>query len=659
MKKYTIFCFSSLFTLFLFAPLVQAQLPAHAPMTVRLPANMMKAMKIHPAPSERSQGGNINSTTPILPLNPSVAMPAGLDSLPVQGSFAFQSDGRPLHNIQIDPSNPKNIHVVITDATDPSAKDTAQLLTRRCYYTFSSDGGVTWKAPVKFSTVRTGYADMQLFQRNGKYVPIIAAHRVTSKGASSIGTGLWIEKGNPGDGNFSESLAPRITADGSANSDIAWPTMAMSVTNDTAFVLATVNPPTGSTPDQLQFGRFILNAAKDSAVFDGTQWDAAPGSGDNNNPTAGLAGAGGEQRIRVSPSGKIGVLWANADASTPDLGLYFAESTDGGNTWPTTLNALWNPSVQTPDANNAVLAPTSGDIDFWYDGENPKFLFLLAATILNNQTYYPSTSTLAFYNPTDGTNQIVPIISPYVSGAQDAATFEQTDSVTESVRFPDPLIAWATVARTPDTNVFGVFYQTYVEGDTELVNTPDDPTLDSSFAYGSIYYQLTNDGGATWSAATPLLSASATTPKLDYRQPMTSDYNPADAFKVVVVVDTAPGNLWRNGIYGFDLHNYGMATLALSGAVSPHGSEPSLAVSAFPNPFAASANIQFTLPTESTVLLTVSDMMGRTVATLANGRMGAGAHSMTFNGADFANGVYRYTLRVNGESVSRSMSLLR
>jgi len=590
-------------------------------------------------------------------------MPPGVDSLPLVGSFAFQSDGRPLHNIQIDPSNPLNIHAVITDATDPSAKDTALLLTRRCLYTFSSDGGLTWKKPVTFSTVRTGYADMQLFKRNGQYVPIIAAHRVISTGASAIETGVWIEKGNPGDGNFSESLAPQVTAGGTSGSQIAWPTVAMSPTNDTAYVLATVNPPTGGSVDQLQFGRFILDAAKDSAVFDGTQWDAAPGSGDQNNPNAGLAGAGGEVRIRVAPSGKIGVFWVNADANTPDLGLYFAESTDGGNTWPTTLNALWNPGNQPTDANGAQLAPTNGDVDFWYDKENPKFLFLLAPVILSNQTYYPSGASLIFSPDTTG-NNTVPIISPIITGAQDAAAFEQTDKTTETIRAPDAFISWATVARTPDSNVFAVFYQTYVEGDTEQINSPADPTQDTSFVFGSIYYQQTNDGGASWSAATPLLAASATTPEIDYRQPMTSDFNALGAsgaqYKVAVVMDTAPGNLYRNGIYGFDLHNFGVASVGVSAVNTLQPSQSGGVIpTIFPNPIASSANIQFTLASESTVLLTVSDMLGRTVETLANGRMGTGEHTAVFQSGDLPNGVYRYTLRVNGESVTKSMSLLR
>ena len=664
MKIFTKFFFFTLLTLFLSNSASQAQQTARTPSILRTPYGT-RAIKAHSVSSEHAPFGSFSSM-PNFPLSPDVALPPGLDSLPIRGSFALQSDGRPLHNVQIDPSNPLNIHVVITDVLDPSAADTATLYTRRCFYTFSSDGGMTWKPPVTFSTVRTGYADMQLFQRNGKYVPAIIAHRVTVAKAASLEVGLWIQKD---DGTFSESLAPRITAAGTPNQDIAWPTMAMSVTNDTAFVVATVNPSTsGGASDQLQFGRFILNAAHDSAAFDGDQWDAMPGAGDVNNSAAGIAGAGGAARIRVAPSGKIGVAWVNDNNNPstggPDDGIYFAESTDGGKTWPSTLNELYAPNQQNPDANGNFPAPIYGGVDLWYNGENPQFMFLLGATQLGKGTYYPTTASVAFYDPAVDAGQVVNVISPYFSNPFDAATFEQSDSTTNSVRMFDPAIGWATMAHTSDPNQFAIFYQTYVYGDTELVNTPSDPTLDSSYCFASIYYQTTMDGGTTWSSAIPLLRASSLHQWYDYRQPMTSDFNPMGAvgpnYKIVASIDTAPGNMFVNGTYGFDLHYYALATAAVSAVNSQPGQPLAISIApVFPNPVAASANIQFSVPNGANVVLTVSDMLGRTVRTLVSGHVDAGTHTIPFSTAGLSNGVYRYTLQADGASVSRSMSIMR
>ena len=498
--------FFTFLTLISFVSSVNAQQTVHQAngRGITVNSNGLTASKAHPVVSERSVSSNpVASGIPSSPLSALVAVPSGLDSLPVSGSFQFQSDGRPLHNIQIDPDHPNQIHAVITDALDPSAADTALLLTRRCFYTFSSDGGKTWKKPVTFSTVRTGYADMQLFKRNGVYVPIIAAHRVLTTTSSDVEIGVWIEKGNPGDGNFAECLAPTVTADGVAGSNILWPTLAMSPTNDTAYVIGTIEPAsTTDPPGQLQFGRFIMNSTQDSAVFDASNngaWIAAPGEGDPNNPNAGVTSSGGGSRIRVSPSGTIGIFWINdnydLDGNGPDFGAYFVESTDGGNTWPTSNAPLWATNQTTPDANSAQLAPTTGDVDFWFDGENPKFFMLMVATIItsSNGEYYPSTATPAFLNPTDGSGTIVPIVSSYLTTPtpQDPGSFIQTLPVGTTIQSNDPLITWATIARTADTNTFALFYQVYAQGDTEAINV----AADTSFCFGSIYYQQTSDGG--------------------------------------------------------------------------------------------------------------------------------------------------------------------
>ena len=144
---------------------------------------------------------------------------------------------------------------------------------------------------------------------------------------------------------------------------------------------------------------------------------------------------------------------------------------------------------------------------------------------------------------------------------------------------------------------------------------------------------------------------------------MTSDFNPTGSYNVIAVMDTAPGDLYRNGIFGFDMQNYAMATLTVTGASSVN-SGPSVPSSisltpSYPDPFASSTTIDFTLPGESNVILTVTDMLGRSVATLVDGRLGAGSHSAVFNAGNLADGVYRYTLQANGTSVSGSLSLLR
>lgn len=83
----------------------------------------------------------------------------------------------------------------------------------------------------------------------------------------------------------------------------------------------------------------------------------------------------------------------------------------------------------------------------------------------------------------------------------------------------------------------------------------------------------------------------------------------------------------------------------------------------WPNPFNPSTEIAFGLPVSGHVTLTVFDVTGRQVATLADNRYDAGAHAITWNAGDLASGVYFYQLRVSsteqGFTATNRMMLLK
>lgn len=71
---------------------------------------------------------------------------------------------------------------------------------------------------------------------------------------------------------------------------------------------------------------------------------------------------------------------------------------------------------------------------------------------------------------------------------------------------------------------------------------------------------------------------------------------------------------------------------------------------AFPNPFNPSTLIQFALPENSFVTLDVFDVLGRRVANLLDGYREADYHSVVWNAAGHASGVYVVRLSASGES---------
>jgi len=99
-----------------------------------------------------------------------------------------------------------------------------------------------------------------------------------------------------------------------------------------------------------------------------------------------------------------------------------------------------------------------------------------------------------------------------------------------------------------------------------------------------------------------------------------------------------------------------------SGASAPSGRDPFLAQNR-PNPLRSGTVIGFTLPEGGNVSLTVYDVGGRIVRTLATGSLGAGFHEMWWDGTNdrgqrVAPGFYGYRLEAGGITSARRLVVL-
>ena len=79
----------------------------------------------------------------------------------------------------------------------------------------------------------------------------------------------------------------------------------------------------------------------------------------------------------------------------------------------------------------------------------------------------------------------------------------------------------------------------------------------------------------------------------------------------------------------------------------------------YPNPFNPATNIQFTLPETMEVRLDVYDVTGRHVMTLVNGQREAGVHTVVFDGAQLASGVYVYRIIAGPHIETRKMTFIK
>lgn len=102
-------------------------------------------------------------------------------------------------------------------------------------------------------------------------------------------------------------------------------------------------------------------------------------------------------------------------------------------------------------------------------------------------------------------------------------------------------------------------------------------------------------------------------------------------------------------------------SVASNGGILPESMELS---QNYPNPFNPSTTIDFSLPTAGQVSLEVYNILGVKVATLVNGALTAGRHSVVWNsttdgGEPVSSGVYFYRLVTEDQVLSRKMMLLK
>jgi hypothetical protein len=79
----------------------------------------------------------------------------------------------------------------------------------------------------------------------------------------------------------------------------------------------------------------------------------------------------------------------------------------------------------------------------------------------------------------------------------------------------------------------------------------------------------------------------------------------------------------------------------------------------YPNPFNPETNISFRVEKEGAVKIVIFDILGRTVATLLDKKMGAGVHSVNWNASNLNSGVYFYRLDTEYASETKKLVLVK
>ncbi|MGA2667548.1 MAG: M14 family zinc carboxypeptidase [Ignavibacteria bacterium] len=79
----------------------------------------------------------------------------------------------------------------------------------------------------------------------------------------------------------------------------------------------------------------------------------------------------------------------------------------------------------------------------------------------------------------------------------------------------------------------------------------------------------------------------------------------------------------------------------------------------YPNPFNPATNIKFQLPRSEFVTITIYDVLGKKVATLLNERKNPGYYDVSFDGTNYASGMYFYKIEAGNFIDTKKMILIK
>ena len=213
---------------------------------------------------------------------------------------------------------------------------------------------------------------------------------------------------------------------------------------------------------------------------------------------------------------------------------------------------------------------------------------------------------------------------------------------------------------------------------------------DTGWAVGGVYtITRTTDGGETWGGGYDSFipheneetdSPPATFTSIQFMNANTGCYTSSHAFGGRIILTTNGGTDWTidypttrdrrlTSVCLRDLNHawavgQGGTILRRSVLTQVNGSEvviPSVyrLYQNYPNPFNPLTTINFDIPRNSKVNISIFDASGRRIAEIFNGETTAGVHSIKWDGSAFASGVYFCRLTAGDFSIASKMILVK
>lgn len=548
----------------------------------------------------------------------------------------------------------------------------------------SDNMGQTWKTPIgpvdgkgSADIGNTRYPSVLGIPEGAEHMayPFVSALvNNSSSGWGNLGYGVVLD--NDPDNTYAVSSAGAVK-DGKTYTWGAGAMMAKNADNSTIFVVGPLSAPTGSpSSENNSLGLMTI----DFKNFDGKtsippQWTsekfADPSSASSRTSTL----AGIEYHAGSLYVGVFGRFISSEDASSPTVAV--SASSDNGKTWsefdilPRSVIASYVAQRDASATIDSVTFTFNTAVDFVVTG-NGSFSFV---TNLIDQRAIP-------YN-----QQLHDLVEIYKeNGAWGIRTIARVDM---AARIPMRLFAnqlsepnpdststnqrgnEAQVAKTLDGTKLVVKYLDYAGGlifDTSLPADFGDGVAPDTVNSTDIFISARSIGSDKWTTTPINITNDNFIDKITWIPPVVPNDLRNIPLLTVQSMTSRPAELTAQQAMDelriISIPQYIMfGTFDASVAVGVHDNNAEqtglLLDNVYPNPVGDLASVSFTLPSAGYAVLELHNALGQKVLSLVDGYRAAGQQNIEMDTRSLSAGTYYYTLKWNGKTETRTLSIVR
>jgi len=371
-----------------------------------------------------------------------------------------------------------------------------------------------------------------------------------------------------------------------------------------------------------------------------------------------------EANVAVGNDGKVFVVWNTDSEADGDEWIFCINSADGGANWSSPPDTLSDPSgfmTSSIEIGRVNLARGSGGkmVATWFestpDGQLEEIhMRQYDGNVWSDVMVVSDTTTVSnrySHAALDALDNIYIVWRPFLKGTtvshllikHKAWDDDAWPIHADTVAAPGQIVSRPTMVIDGDDNLF-VAYQRDVAADT-------------TYLLDEIALIASSDGGVTW-----------TTPMALNRPDHDAGYQGMDPRVTSSGIDLAWRESYLVNINDSDTLSilYGHVDLSVVGLHfdDPHISKAFWLSQNYPNPFNPNTQINFYIAKSGKYELSIFNILGQKVKTIANRKFEIGENSLSWNGLndygkEVASGIYFYKLLGDGIELTKKMALIR